>query len=93
MKTTSTFELASQLNISKTRALESKLKAQLIDALLKAIDKQHLTHAEVSRRSGVARSAVTGILAGSLQKVTLDRVLKLLEAVGLTAEIRIKKAA
>jgi|GEM_PF-5977082 len=31
--------------------------------------------------------------ARSLQKVTIDRVLKLLESVGLTIETRIKKAA
>jgi hypothetical protein len=35
---------------------------------------------------------VTGILSGSLQKVTIDRVLKLVEAVGLVAEVRVKRA-
>jgi hypothetical protein len=37
--------------------------------------------------SRVPRSAVTGILSGSLQKVTIDRVLRLLEAAGLAADI------
>jgi hypothetical protein len=36
---------------------------------------------------------VTGILSGSLQRVTIDRVLRLVEAVGLTAEVRVKPAA
>ena len=36
--------------------------------------------------------AVTGILSGSLQKVTIDRVLRLVEAAGLEAEIRIRRA-
>jgi hypothetical protein len=35
---------------------------------------------------------VTGILSGSLQKVTIDRVLKLIEAVGLVAEVKVKRA-
>ncbi|NJR43984.1 hypothetical protein HC761_00455, partial [bacterium] len=36
--------------------------------------------AELAARSHLPRSAVTGILSGSLQKVTIDRVLRLVEA-------------
>jgi len=36
---------------------------------------------------------VTGILSGSLQKVTIDRRLRLLEAVGLEANVRVRRAA
>jgi hypothetical protein len=36
---------------------------------------------------------VTGILSGSLQKVTIDRVLKLVEAANLVAEVKVKSAA
>ena len=43
-------------------------------------------------KAQLPRSAVTGILSGSLQKVTIDRVLKIIEAVGLTAEIRVKNS-
>jgi hypothetical protein len=37
--------------------------------------------------------AVTGILPGSMQKVTIDRVLRLVEAVGLVADVRVRRAA
>ncbi len=67
-------------------------KAQLIEAVIKAAKRNGLTHAELARRSGLPRSAVTGILSGSLQKVTVDRVLRLIDAVNLVAEIRIKAA-
>jgi len=93
MKKTTSSDLSKKLNISKARSLEAVLKAELISAVLKASKEQELTHAEMSKRSGLPRSAVTGILSGSLQKVTIDRVLKLLESVGLTLETRIKKAA
>ena len=43
-------------------------------------------------RSRIPRSAVTGILSGSLQKVTIDRVLKLVAAVGLVAEVKVTRA-
>lgn len=93
MKHTSSPELSKKLNIPKARSLEAVIKADLISAVLKSAKDQELTHAEIAKRSGLPRSAVTGILSGSLQKVTLDRILKLIEAVGLTVETRVKKAA
>ena len=92
-KTSSATQLAQHVGISKSRGLEAILKAQLIGAVLQEVNQQHLTHAELAQRSGLPRSAVTGILSGSLQKVTLDRVLRLVEAVGLEAEIRVRRAA
>ncbi len=93
MKRSSPNELSKKLGVSKGRALEATIKADLIDAILKTLSKQQHTHAEIAQKTGIPRSAVTGILSGSLQKVTLDRILKIIDAVGLTAEIRIKKAA
>ncbi len=93
MKPSTTNETAKKLGISKSRALEAVLKTELIDAILKAVEKGGYTHSEIAKKSSLPRSAVTGILSGSLQKVTLDRILRLVEAVGLTAEIRVKKAA
>jgi len=93
MKRSSPNELSKKLGITKGRALEATLKADLIDAVLKVLSKQEITHAEIGQKTGIPRSAITGILSGSLQKVTLDRILKIVDAVGLTAEIKIKKAA
>ena len=90
---TSANELAKKLHVSKARSLEAVIKADLIDAVLKAIAKNKLTHAEMAAASGLPRSAVTGILSGSLQKVTIDRVLRLVEAAGLTAQVRVRRAA
>jgi predicted XRE-type DNA-binding protein len=73
--------------------MEAVIKAQLIDAVIKETERRGLTHAELARRSGLSRSVVTGILAGSLQKVTIDRVLRLVEAANLVAEVKVKTAA
>lgn len=86
-------ELAKITGVSSARAMEAIIKAQLTSAVLKAIQKNKITHQELAKRSGLTRSAVTGILSGSLQKVTIDRVLRLVEAVGLVAEVKLKKAA
>ncbi|HBQ21332.1 MAG: hypothetical protein A2Z91_05950 [Deltaproteobacteria bacterium GWA2_38_16] len=93
MKKTSGYDLAKKLNISPSRGMEAVLKAQLITAVLREIKRQRLTHAQIAERSGLPRSAVTGILSGSLQKITIDRILRLIEAVNLTTEIKLKKAA
>jgi predicted XRE-type DNA-binding protein len=93
MKKTSATGLAKQLNISKARGLEAVIKAQLISAILREVERRELTHARLAELSGLPRSAVTGILSGSLQKVTIDRVLRLVEASGLDAEIKVRRAA
>jgi predicted XRE-type DNA-binding protein len=92
-KTTSASDLAKKLKISKARGLEATLKADLIDAVLETVSEEGITHADIAQKSGLPRSAVTGILSGSLQKVTLDRILRLVEAVGLTAQIKVRRAA
>lgn len=92
-RSASSARLARQLGIPKSRALEAVLKAQLIAAIVQEVGRRGLTHAQLAERSGLPRSAVTGILSGSLQKVTIDRVLRLLEAAGLEARIKVSRAA
>jgi predicted XRE-type DNA-binding protein len=86
-------QLAKQLGIPKRRGLVAVLKAQLIAAVVREARRRRLTHVALAARSGLPRSAVTGILSGSLQKVTVDRVLRLVEAAGLEAEVRVRRAA
>jgi predicted XRE-type DNA-binding protein len=90
---TSPKRLAEQLGIPKSRALEATIKAQLIAGVLAEAKRRRLTHAELARRAGLSRTTVTGILSGSLQKVTIDRVLRLVEAAGLEAELKVRRAA
>ncbi len=85
--------ISRMLGVSKARGMEAVIKADLIAAVTKSIDRLELTHADVAERAGLARSAVTGILSGSLQRVTIDRVLRLVEAVGLEAKVRVRPAA
>lgn len=93
-KKTTGANLAKQLSIPKSRGLEAVMKATLTSKILREVNRRGgLTHAQLAERSGLPRSAVTGILSGSLQKVTLDRLLRLAQAAGLTAEIKIRRAA
>lgn len=93
MRRTSGTTLAKKLKISPGRGLEAVMKAELILAICEAVKRGEVTHTQIAARSGVPRSAVTGILSGSEQRVTLDRVLRMLEASHLTAEVKVKRAA
>lgn len=92
-KKTTGAELSKMLGVSRARGMEAAMKAHLIAAVLEVVAVTGLTHAEIAKRANLPRSAVTGILSGSLQKVTIDRVLRLVEAVGLYAEVKTKKIA
>jgi predicted XRE-type DNA-binding protein len=92
-KNASAERLAKLLAIPKSRGLEAVLKARLIAAVLRETARRNLTHVDLAERSGLPRSAVTGILSGSLQKVTINRVLRIVEAAGLEADIRVRRAA
>ena len=74
-------------------ATGARSKTHAVDMALREVDRRRLTHAALAAAAGLPRSAVTGILSGSLQKVTIDRVLRLVEAAGLEAEIRVRRAA
>ena len=85
-------ELAVSLGLPASRGLEAEVKAVLTKALIDGIKRQDLTHQEVADAAGVSRSTVTGIVNGSLQKVTVDRLIRILGAIGLELEVKVKKA-
>jgi predicted XRE-type DNA-binding protein len=86
-------DIANKLGISPSRGIEAVIKAQLIAAVVKEVERQEITHSALAKKAKLPRSAVTGILSGSLQKITIDRVLRLVEAVGLRPEIKLHKKA
>ncbi len=92
-KKTSAKKLSELLNISPARSMEAIIKADLIAHLTRVMEKSGITHLTLAKKSGLSRSTITGILSGSLQKITIDRVLKIAEALGLVAEIKLKKSA
>ena len=61
-------DLAVDLGLTAERGLIAEMKANLTKEIIKAIGKKELTHKEVSELSGVPRSAITGIINGSLQR-------------------------
>jgi predicted XRE-type DNA-binding protein len=86
-------ELAEILGVKPMRAAEAEVKASLTKAIIREVAKQGLTHHEVADLAGVARTTVTGVINGSLQKVSIDRLLRIISAIGLSVHVSVKKSA
>ena len=86
-------EMAQDLGLSPEYALLAELKAKLTKKILERVEKQGLSHKDVSELSNIPGSAITGILSGSLQKLTLDRLVRILGALGNTIDLKVKKVA
>ncbi len=84
---------ARSIGVADHRNAESKLKAQLIAAIRKEIEKQGLSHEKVANLAHVARANITGIISGSITSVTLDRLVRIATALDLTMNLEIKKSA
>ena len=85
-------DLSVSLGLPTSRGLEAEMKATLTKALIREIERRGLTHNQVAELADVSQSTVTGIINGSLQKVTVDRLLRIIGAIGLGVEVRVKKA-
>lgn len=86
-------EFAASVGVAPERALEARLKAQLVAAIRGEIVRRGLSHEEVAQRAGVARTNVTGIISGSVTSVTLDRLVRIVASLGMSVELGIKKSA
>ena len=86
-------DFAASIGVSEQRTVESKLKAKLVAAIRREIDRQDLSHDKVAKLAGVARTNVTGIISGSVTSVTLDRLVRIAAALGLSMDLEIKKSA
>ena len=86
-------DLALALGLPESRGHIAMIKAKLTKEIINTIEQSGLTHQEVSDLSGVPRSSITGIITGSLQKVSIDRLVRIITALGKNVELKIKTAA
>lgn len=86
-------DIAQDLGLDPKQGELAELKAKLTDEVIKAIAKQGLTHQKVAELSQIPRSAITGIVSGSLQKITVDRLLRVLASLGKNISLNIDDKA
>ena len=81
------------LGLSRDQIQISKMKTKIKVKIKKLIDKRNITITELALTSGLTRSVVSGIVNGSLQSVSLERLIRLASALNLSVDITLKKAA
>lgn len=86
-------DLSELLGLSEADALEAKIKADMMGEIRKLIEKKGLTHQEVADISGIGRTVITQVVNCSIQRITIDRLLRILVSLGVSPVIKYKKAA
>ena len=86
-------ELSKLLGLSEAEGIEAEIKADMMKKIRDLVKKDGLTHKQVADRSGVGRTVVTQIVNCSIQRITIDRLLKVLISLGVSPVIKYKKAA
>lgn len=81
------------LENSPAEAANMKARSGLIIAIQEAVAGWKLTQAEAARRLGVTQPRMNDLLRGRIDKFSLDALMNLATAAGLTVEWRVTKAA
>jgi predicted XRE-type DNA-binding protein len=85
--------LSKLLGLPPSRGLEAQMKARLTKVIVKGMEEKGLTHQELADLAKMGRTTVTGIINHSLQKVSIDRLVRLISALGYSIEFKVKKSA
>ena len=86
-------DLGKDLGVPKDQIEIIKMKTKLKQQIGKKAQKLDLSMAEIAEMSGLTRSVVSGIINGSLQSVSMERLLKLAFALDLSIDLKIKSVA
>ena len=62
----------------------------LASEIKKEVRRRFLTHKQVSEEIGIARTVVTAVLNGRLEKISTDRLLRVADGLGLEMELKIE---
>jgi predicted XRE-type DNA-binding protein len=86
-------ELGRDLGLSPERINISAMKTKLKLRIIQETKKRDYSSVELAQLSGLARTVVSGIINGSLQSVSLERLIRLAASVDLVVNLNIKRAA
>ena len=86
-------DFGKDLGVTSDRILISKMKTTLKKRIIKEAEARELTCVELAEASGLTRTVVSGIVNGSLQSVSIERLIRLASALNLSVELNIKDAA
>ena len=77
------------LGFSPAEARNLRMRAQLMAALRRFIEKQRLTQAEAARRLKVTQPRVSDLIRGKISRFSLDALVTMSSDAGLEVDLRI----
>jgi len=81
------------LEDSPAEAANMKARSTLMNAIRDVVDEWKLTQAEAAKRLGVTQPRMNDLLRGRIDKFSLDALMLLASAAGLSVEWRVVKPA
>jgi predicted XRE-type DNA-binding protein len=85
-------ELAGALGLSAAAAKEWQVQHALLKRLKEIVRRQKITHAEIARRAGTARTRVTAILNDDLEHVSSDLLIRILGSLGYRVRVSVVRS-
>jgi len=85
-------DLAAALGLSTADAKEWQVQHALLKRLKEIVRRQKITHAEVARRAGTARTRVTAILNDDLDHVSSDLLIRILASLGYRVKVSVVRS-
>jgi predicted XRE-type DNA-binding protein len=78
------------LGFSPAESRNLHIRAQMITALRKFIEKEGLTQADAAKRLRVSQPRVSDLTRGKISRFSLDTLVNMLTDAGLSVDLRIK---
>ena len=85
-------ELAGALGLSAVAAREWQVQHALLKRLKEITRRQEITHSEIARRAGTARTRVTAILNDDLEHVSTDLLIRILGSLGYRVRVSVGRS-
>jgi predicted XRE-type DNA-binding protein len=86
-------DVFADLGFSPTESRNLRLRAQMMTALRKFIEKEGLTQAGAARRLKVSQPRISDLTRGKISRFSLDTLVNMLTGAGLEVDFRIKPAS
>ncbi|MES0489035.1 MAG: XRE family transcriptional regulator [Leptospirales bacterium] len=86
-------ELAKVLGLPESDAIEWEFRSSLNDKIILLADRSKLTHAEIAKKVGTARTRITALLNRSRTDFSTDFMIRVLSALGYKINIKLSKIA
>ena len=89
-RATSVFE---QIGFSRQESADLMRKSHLLDEVQSIVRSKGLSQKELTQLTGLGQSHVSELLGGRLSRFSIEKLISILEKLGATVEIKVKRGA